>query len=207
MRILRGEEGAALVTALMLTMLALVISMALLYSVTTSTRISASQKRYRSALAAAHGGVDFFTQEIIPSLFQADPNTKSTLESRFDLISLKLPQYDCLQLKITSPTSEWASKCTAEEVSDDPGQSPDATFKLQGLHNEPAFTVSTKIIDTIPGNSDKSGIELDAGSSVSGRDEVIHPQHVPGLYSLSVQGARDGAAAREKARLSVLYAY
>jgi hypothetical protein len=42
---------------------------------------------------------------------------------------------------------------------------------------------------------------------VSGKEEIVHPQHVPGIYNLSVQGEREGGASREKARLSVLYAY
>ena len=38
-------------------------------------------------------------------------------------------------------------------------------------------------------------------------DEIIHPRHVPAIYNLYVQGAREGVQDREKARLPVLYAY
>jgi hypothetical protein len=207
MSIFRREDGAALVTALMLTMMAFVISMALLYSVTTGTRISASQKRYRSALAAAHGGVELLTQEIIPRLFQADPLGTSLIND-FKPIDLKLPQYACLQQKLNNPTANWGS-CNA---SSDPAESPDVTFRLSSDKSTESFSVSSKIIDTVPGNSDKNGSSgsdfLDPGSSVAGKDEgIVHPQHVPGLYNLSVQGVRDGGNVREKARLSVLYAY
>ncbi|EKD59392.1 MAG: type IV pilus assembly protein PilX, partial [uncultured bacterium] len=42
---------------------------------------------------------------------------------------------------------------------------------------------------------------------VSSRDDTVHPRHVPAMYNLSVQGVREEAGSREKARLSVLYAY
>jgi hypothetical protein len=206
MRFSRNQDGAAMVLALMLTMLALVISLALLYSVTSGTKISASQKRYRSALAAAHGGLEVLTREIIPRLFKVE--SKDSLESSFSDISLRLPQYDCLQQKLNSPIAQW-SACTPEQVSPDPSQSPDATFRLSGGQpQDKGFDISTKIIDSVPGNSDKSGNDLlDPGISVAGSDEVVHPQHVPGMYNIAVQGVREGGASREKARLSVLYAY
>jgi hypothetical protein len=207
MAMLRDEKGAALVTALMLTMLALVISMTLLYSVMTGTRISASQKRYRSALAAAHGGVELLTQEIIPQLFQP-AMTETTLVGAFKSIDIALPQYGCLQQKLDHFTAEWGGACSAAQSSADPEQSPDVTFRLRSTGTDGGFRISTKIVDTIPGNSDKGGLDyLDTGMSVTGKDEVVHPQHVPSIYSLSVQGVRDAAGSREKARLSVLYAY
>ena len=205
MAILRCQAGAALVTALMLTMLCLVIAMALLYTVTTGTRISASQKRYRSALQAAHGGVELMTLEIIPRLAQLEA-TESTLKSDFSLIDLQLPHYDCLQQKLAKPTSQWGD-CNASYDTED---SPDLVFKLSGEKiGEKGFNVSAKIVDTVPGNSDKNSSELlDQGSAVAGIDEVIiRPQHVPAIYSVSVQGVREGGHVREKAKLSALYAY
>lgn len=207
MRTLRSEKGAALVTALMLTMLSLIIAMSLLYVVATANRISASQKRYRTALAAAHGAVDLFSREIIPQLFNAGESA-TPLETKYSLVNLQLPGYDCLRQKLSEPTANWSEACRARATAD-PAVSPDATFVLSSERvSDPGFTVATKIVDSVPGNSDKSGIDyLDAGSGVSGRDEVIHPQHVPGIYSIAVEGAKEGGVAGEKARLSVLYAY
>lgn len=205
MRILRGERGAALVTALMLTMLALVISMMLLYSVISDIKVSASQRRYKSALAAAHGGVELLGQEIIPRLFQSV--TRDMLEEEFRLVGLTVPHYECLRQKIDSPADQWLA-CEAEEKSADPEQSPDASFRLNDSGGRGGFRVLTKIVDTIPGNTDRSGIDyLDAGVSMAAKEEVVHPAHIPSIYNLSVQGSRDEGAAREKARLSVLYAY
>jgi len=204
MRILRSTDGAALVTALMLTMLSLVIAMMLLYSVTAGTRISASQKRYRSALAAAHGGVELLSREIVPRLFQSE--TQTSLQDDFSSINLQLSGYGCLQQKLKSSTTNWSS-CSAAQSSSDPAQSPDMTFTLSGLPSEPSFRVTAKIVDTVPGNSDTTGVDyLDQGSSVSGREEGTRPRHVPGMFNISVQGV-GGGADHEKGRLSLLYAY
>jgi hypothetical protein len=206
MRMLRSADGAAMVTALMLTMLALVISMGLIYSVTNGARISASQKRYRSALAAAHGGVELLTLEIMPRLFQTGV-TQAGIKGDFSLLNMQLPQYDCLQQKLKTPSADW-NLCSAAQVSADPAEMPDLAFTLSGSSQEKGFSVTAKIVDTVPGNSDNGAADyLDVGLSVAGKDEVVHPQHVPGIYHLSVQGVRDGASNREKARLSVLYAY
>ena len=206
MRILRSADGAALVTALLLTMLALVISMALLYSITTGTKITANQKRYRSALAAAHGGVELFGQEIIPRLLMQNSALNSVIGD-FSSIDMQLPQYACLRQKLVNPTAHWTG-CSAAQSSADPTQSPDVTFTLRAQPQEQGFSVSAKIVDTLPGNTDLvSDALLDTGISVAGKDEVIHPQQVPSLYNLSVQGVRDGGGSREKALLSVLYAY
>lgn len=204
---LRLEEGAALVTALMLTMLSLVIAMALLSTVLMGTRMSAGQKRYRSSLAAAQGGVELVTREILPALLQPDPlNTVQTnLTDGFSAINLQLPQYSCLQQKLHNPTNMWSAACND---SSDPTLAPDVIFTLGGGSEENGFSVSAKIVDSVPGNSETGGNDLlDPGLSAAGLDEVIHPQHVPGIYHLSVQGAREGGNDREKARLSVLYAY
>ena len=205
MRIALSEEGAALVTALMLTMLSLVIALALLYTVTAGTRISASQKRYHSALAAAQGGVELVTQEIVPALLQALPQTQSYLQGEFFQIGLNLPAYGCLQQKLSTPTANWGSACSQAQTDADPSDAPDMTFTLGGATDQD-YSVAIKIVDTVPGNTDTAGFELlDPGNSVIGREEVIRPQHVPSMFNISVQGV--GGSPREKARLSLLYAY
>ena len=205
MGILRSQGGAALITALMLTMLSLVIALALLTMVTTGTQVSASQKRYRSSLTAAHGGVELLTRELMPRILKGDP--LATLSSDYSPIDLKVPQGDCLRQKLEQPKGKWNS-CSAAQASGDPWQAPDISFRLSGLPSEKGFSVTTKILDTIPGNSDRSGNDLlELGDSVAGKDEAIHPQHVPAMYNLSVQGVREEEGAREKARLSVLYAF
>jgi hypothetical protein len=206
MRLVSSERGAALVTALLLTMLSLVMALTLLYVVSTGSRISASQRSYRTALAAAHGGVELFTQEIIPLMFSGTSAT--SLQDTLSPVHLQVPEFDCLQQKLSVATAGWSQACR-DKAGSDPSRFPDATFRLSsGRPSENGFTVSTKIVDSVPGNSDRGGVDyLDLGGGVAARDEVIHPRHVPGIYSIAVQGVREGGGAREKAQLSVLYAY
>ncbi|WP_224957651.1 pilus assembly protein PilX [Geomonas subterranea] len=203
---LRSDRGAALITALMLTTLSLVIAMALLSTIITGTHVAASQKRYRSSLTAAQGGVDLFTREIMPRLFQADYDPAAFVRD-FTGLDLKVALSPCLRQKLTSPPSAWSS-CDQAQASPDPAQAPDLTFRLAGLPPATGFNISTKIVDTVPGNTDRSGYYLlDAGGAVAAQDDVIRPQHVPALYNIRVQGMREEPGVREKARLSVLYAY
>ncbi|BCG47850.1 hypothetical protein GEOBRER4_n2699 [Citrifermentans bremense] len=205
MAILRSEGGAALITALMLTMLTLVIALTLLTIITAETRVSGSQKRYRSSLAAAQGGVELLTAEIVPRLFQSW--SLDDLKDDYSSIELQLQATDCLKQKLEEPADRW-NKCSTAQASTDPAQAPDVSFRLAGEAPAKGFVVTSKIIDTTPGNSDSSGNDLlDPGGSVTSNDQIVRPRHVPAMYNLSVQGVREEVGSREKARLSVLYAY
>lgn len=202
---LRSQKGAALVTALMLTALALVIAVALLTMITAGTQVAASQKRYHSSLSAARGAVDLFTHELMPRMFQPE-TTVGDLEREFSGIGLRVKLDPCLRQKLTLSPGSWTA-CSAAQASSDPTAAPDVSFRLAGLPAAGGFTVTTKIVDTVPGNTDQSGYDLlDAGGAVAAQDEVVRPQHVPAMYHLAVQGSREGDG-RERARLSVLYAY
>ena len=196
---LNNERGAALVTALMLTLISLAIAMSLLYMVLSGTRMSAAQKRYKSSLDASHGAAELFTKQVIERAFQG--YSSAAIESQFSAVELKLSDTACFQDKIGKPTDLWGSGCSSTV---EPTQAPDMTAKLMGEGTN--FNVFGKIVDTIPGNSDLSGIELDSGAGVAGTGSGISPQHLPGLYTVEVQ-AESEANAREKARLSVLYEY
>jgi len=210
----RGEEGAALVTALLLTLLTLVIATALLYSVTLGTKSTASHRRYSTALAAAEGGVDVLAKEIIPRLFSislAGSLTDGSLRDMEHKLSFMHLEFQrdpdtgqCLQQKLTSRTEEW-DKCEEKMKNSDPAKFPDVTFVLEGSAPSAQYRVSTKIVDTSPGNSFLGGLDLDAGGAVDWKDDGIYPEHVPYLYSIGVQG--ESVTSKEKARLSVLYAY
>lgn len=214
MAILRSEGGAALITALMLTMLTLVIALTLLTVITTGTKVSASQKRYRSSLAAAQGGVELLSAEIVPRLFQSsslapDEQLKKLvlMEQEYSLIDLHLQDPACLKQKLEEPAGSW-NKCSAAQASTDLAQAPDVSFRLAGEAPAKGFVITSKIIDTTPGNSDASGNDLlDPGGSVTSNEPIVRPRHVPAMYNISVQGVREEPGSREKARLSVLYAY
>lgn len=205
MRMIRNENGVAMVTSLILTLISLAITMMLLYMVIMGTKMSASQKRYRNALQASYGGVEVFTKEVIPKLFEG--YLTSELDRKIPNIGLNpIAINACMQQKLNSPVAGWTS-CGDDSTTANPKVSPDMSFRLNGLPTESDFTVFTKIIDTVPGNSDTSNIDyLDPGSSVVGNAGGISPQHLPSLFTIEIQGERT-ANPQEKAHLSVLYAY
>ena len=204
MKKLQNERGIALVTALLLTLIALAITMAILYMVIWQTKLSGAHKRYKTALEASQGGVQLFTQQIIPQVFANVSG--SSLASQFAGLSLNEPNASCLEFKLKNPTSSWSTKCGPDATPFDATSMPDVTFNLQGASSVP-YTVYSKIVDTVPGNSDLSGFTLlDSGAGVAGISSGIAPKHIPAMYRIEVQG-QQATNPLEKARLSVLYAF
>lgn len=205
MRTLQNENGIALVTSLLLTMISLAFVLALLYVVTQGTKMSGAQKRYRNALEASHGGVEVMTKEIIPKLFTGYSSNK--LATDFSTINLAVSSsVTCMQQKMTLTNGHW-SACSVNSSSLDPKVGYDLTFRLQNISGQPGFRVYAKIVDTSPGNSDASGIDyLDSGGGVASSSPGVSPKHLPGMYRLEVQGERE-VNPEEKAKLSVMYAY
>ncbi len=61
----RGERGIALITTLLLGLIALVIIAALMFMLVTGTQISGISKRYSGALEAAKGASEYIIQKIL----------------------------------------------------------------------------------------------------------------------------------------------
>jgi Tfp pilus assembly protein PilX len=204
-KLLNDHRGAALVTALLLTLISLAISMALLSYVITGTKMLASQKRYRNALSAAHGAVEITTMDIIPKLFKG--YSSSSLTSTYSpLNAFTVPvSNDCLRQKLNLTSDKW-SACGSNATVANASLEPDFTYTLAGINVASSFTMKAKVVDTIPGNSDSSGVELDSGMAVAGASSGISPIHLPALITLEVEGTQ-GNNPQEKADLSVLYAY
>jgi Flp pilus assembly pilin Flp len=203
-KLLKNENGIAMVTALMLTMISLTIIMALLYMITAGAQLSGAQKRYKTSLDAAHGGVDVAIKDIVPTMMQnlSDPNLVATVEGSFGAVNLDVTATQaCLQAKLTTPTSQWPSGCSQQS---NPKQSPDMSLLLPSTIGD-RFRVYTKIVDTVKGNSDVSGLQLE-GAGVAESSPVLTPQHFPYLYRVEVQGERE-TNAREQSNVSALYAY
>lgn len=210
MKLIHNEKGVALVTALMLTLVMLAICMTLLYMVTQSTKSSASQKRYMTAVAAGYGGTEII-KDVIPRLM-AYSSVRSALPSitGFNNINLAFPtasgDQNCLsqKLKLDPP---WDA-CSADNTTVDARLKPDFTFTLNGVNAGQNYNVYTKIVSTVAGNSDTSGVDyLEAGLGVAqAGGGVIAPQHFPSLYTIEVTGEK-AINSKERAELSVLYAY
>jgi hypothetical protein len=201
---LQNERGIALVTALMLSLLALAIILALLYVISQGTRTSGASKRYKSALEASYGGVDVFTKAFIPQLSgSSTPNLNSILVGAAPTSG----DTNCIQDKMTKISKDWGA-CSSAAKSANPKDTPDTTFSLRGQAGQPNFNIFAKIVDTQPGNSDMtSGTELlDSGSGVAYGGSGVSPKHMPATFRIEIQGER-ATNPLEKANLSILYAY
>lgn len=207
MKYLRNEDGIALLTALMFTLLCLGMIMTLLYYVIAGTKMSAAQKRYRSTLEASYGGTEFITKTIIPRLFNNYVGGSASLLQDFggsDKLGLTFASTG-LDTKLSTSTSGWVGL----NKTIDPKDTPDVTFTLPGQNAGSNYKVYTKIVDTIAGVGllDASGIDyLDGGQGVAGTSNSTSTPRTPNIYSIEVQGEAT-VNPTEKAGVSVLYAY
>jgi hypothetical protein len=200
---LKNNDGIALVTSLMLTLISLTMIMALLYIVTQSTRASGANKRYKTALEASYGGSELFTKDVLPYLMQnyGSPSLATITAATFSDVALNVTDQVCLQSKLTLPSGKWPAGCSN---SPSPKQNPDVTFNLLSGTGNP-YTIYSKIVETMLGNTDVSGLQLE-GAGVAEGTSGITPQHFPYLYRLEIQGEQSIASSAQ-ANIEVLYAY
>lgn len=208
MKTLGNERGIALVTAILLTALSLIIVFTVLYLVTQGITTSTAMKRYKNSLEASYGGAQFVAKDIIPQIFMG--YSTSVIKGQYSgLMDFNFGvSNNCLRQKLSNPTANWTACTTGDPKSIDAKDTPDMMFTLKGIGPLGSnFKVYGKIVDSQPGNSDMSGFELlDSGSGVTGTSSGVAPKHMPGLYRIEVEGER-AISAKERARLSVLYAY
>lgn len=201
--LLKDNKGIALVTSLMLTLISLVIIMSVMLLINQSISRTGMIKRYKNTVEAAYGGTDVVMKDIIPFILRnyTSANIQTRLATSFSGISLTATTKECLQAKMSLPSVSWPSACSS---SLNAKSTPDFSFQLQASVGQP-FTVYSKIIDTVVGNSDQSGLQLEGGG-VAESSSVITPQHFPYVYRVQIQGERT-TNATEKSEMSVLYAY
>lgn len=200
---LKNNDGIALVTSLMLTLISLTMIMALLYIVTQSTRVSGANKRYKTALDASYGGSELFTKDVLPFLLKnyGSATLAATTAGEFSDVALNISDQTCLQSKLTLPSEKWPVGCSNSPF---PKQSPDVTFNLASATNTP-YTIYSKIVETMLGNTDVSGLKLEGGGVAEGSSGIT-PQHFPYLYRLEIQGEQSVASSAQ-GNIEVLYAY
>src|ERR1039458_2481388 len=75
MKLICNEQGIALVTSLMITLISLTMIMALLYMMTTGIQVSGMQKRYKTVVDATYGGADVVAKDILPYTINQINNT------------------------------------------------------------------------------------------------------------------------------------
>ncbi len=220
----------ALITALMFTVLAFVLSMTLLYMVTAGTRTSGALKRYKTATEATYGGSELVAREMIgmalafPNVSTASNPFSRYLPDRLRALTL-LPESNlsCLHIRLTTPRRFWSPACAAISSS-----TPDISFLLNAASGAP-YRIYSNIVDTsewritsfagtglklttsIAGNSDitsgSENTELIQGAVVESGGQPLESPHYPYLYKIEIQGERRNNPAMEKSNLSILYAY
>lgn len=193
-----NEKGIALVMVLLLSVIALAIMAALIYMLTAGTQISGMQKRYKTALEAGVGGTD-----IIYQLIAARGNPNIPLDV-FSIPAENVDGVNCLIAKLNFNTTDWDPKCS-NTLTINPAEpaSYDMTFTLPGAGTE--YTVYTKIVDTVEGNSG-GDIGLTKGGVVNTNSGEITVVSIPYLYTIEID-AQNADNPAERAKLSVLYQY
>jgi hypothetical protein len=201
------KEGAALITVLVMVVMASIMVTGVYYLINKGVGVSGLEKRYQTAREASFGGMDVYLKEIIPLAISG--KTLSSVVSGFATITsatvAKGSLTDtCFSNKLLKDTANWGSGC---DYTPNAKTSPDVTFTLSGVGTAAPFSVYAKIVDTVPGNSDTSGVLLEGGGGVAeSQSGVIMVQHFPYLYRMEVQGERQ-TRPDEKAGFAVLYAY
>ena len=197
-RILDSQSGIALVLVLIISVIALAIMSALVFMIISGTQISGMQKRYRTAQEAGLGGADI-TYLMIAS--RGAPNITG-LTVDLPAKSVGLGAVNCLKDKLTKKTADWNPVCS-HTISIDPD---DATTydMISEIGLGQTYTVRSKIVDTVEGNS--GGDEgLVKGGVVASSGEV-NVVSVPYLYTLEVD-TENTANRAERSKYSILYQY
>ncbi len=184
---LNSQVGIALVTTLLLTMIAIAIATATIYMVTQSTEVSGIKKRYTTALGASKGGAE--ATALIVSSNGAVP---------FDLNALiTIQDQNCLNLKLFNRRTEWGICNTGERVSN---TSYDIRFDFDN------YQAYSKIVDTIPGNT-LIGESLEVKGVVSGQSGFIkNPTVIPHIYRIEIR-SENSDNPQESADITALYAH
>jgi hypothetical protein len=190
MNYLRNEKGFAMVFVLILAAISLAMTLAMLIMVSRGSYVSGQQKRFRTAVEAGRGGMEAMFQ-LISNRGNPD-NTLYTMLRPTDLQANKL----------VLPTDNWVGLnilSTSSAIDPNNPQSYDMTAPLG------AYTVYTKIVDTVEGNSgaDEGLVKTAVVNAGSGEVTVVS---VPYLYTIEVL-AQSTTNASERSKLSVLYQY
>lgn len=191
--LINNERGIALVMVMILSTIMLAIMAGLIYMVTSGTQISGIQKRYKTALEASTGGA-----EVIYLMIGKRGDPELSLAT-FNINASST----CLTDKLNKNTSSWDGSCN-KSLTIDPSSSStyDMTFQLG---TSPVYTVYSKIVDTVEGNSGGDEGLLKSGVVSSNTGEVT-VKSIPYLYTIEIH-TENASNPAERAKLSILYQY
>ena len=205
------ERGVALVSALIVVSVAAGLFAAIMYFSLTGTEISGLQRKYQSSREASLGAIDVLTKDLLPRVM-GGTNLSAAVSALvkpaavMPAITADAAKDACFTAKLSKATSGWPGGTC--DTGTDPTVNPDIVFNLKGKADQTKpYVVNMKIIDTVSGNSDRTGVVLDLGSGVvDDASALIRIQHFPFLYTI-VTDARQQGSTTERANIEVLYAY
>lgn len=207
----RMNRGVALVSALIVVSVAAGIFGAVMYYAMTGTELSGLQRKYQSSKEASLGAIDILTKDILPRVMSGSDLSGAVTGMANPSDILSAIQADagkdaCFRAKLTGVTSTWPGG-TCDSGSD-ATINPDIVFNLKSTSTSTRpFVVNMKIVDTVTGNSDKTGTILETASGVvDDASSIIKIQHFPFLYTIMTD-ARPQNSTTERANIEVLYAY
>ncbi len=190
-KISRGDRGIALVTTMMLTLLALAIAFATIYMVIQGLEISGLKKRYSSALGAAKGATEG-AGSIISSGLSPDFAAITTINNQA-----------CFDIKLSKGRSSWGVCDTGMGVS---SASYDIRFDFGN------YFAYGKIVDTFPGNTAGGGAgwykpaAVVEGSRGGSSNIIPNPTAIPYIYTLDIR-VENKTNPQDSAEISAVYAH
>jgi type II secretory pathway pseudopilin PulG len=210
-----SEKGAVLVVILVLSAVALMIMTALIYMISTGTRVSGLQKRYQTALEAGHGAADLFYQIIALRGQTADVNSFTDNLNTFGMNAVVNKPAACtgtsggttyydIQAKLMTSDLTWNVPGCNKALNIDPGDPTTYDMKAE-LGTTTKYNVYAKIVATSDGNSGADTGLLNKGVVTANTGEVT-VQSIPYLYTMEVV-SENVANPDERAKLSILYQY
>ncbi len=185
---MRNEKGVALLTVMLMSIVALALTAGLLYMLARGGYLSGMQKQYRTALEAGVGGANVTFRTIA-----AGGNT--------GLVSLA-PVFvsDNLVTKLEHRTADWPA--TADNTLTINPKSPSTYDLAYDLGN---YRVYSKIVNTVTGNTGRDEGLAKSGVVSSTTGELVVVSN-PYLYTIEILSERRTDPS-ERAKLSVLYQY
>lgn len=213
--VLDSERGVALLVVIVLTAVALALMTTLIYLITTGTRISGLQKRYKTALEAGKGGADLFYQVIALRGESSGQTSFLNAINAYNLNSSVTNSNACsgtsggstyygIQAKMMTSSTTWSSGCYPDSLTINPSD-PNSYDMKSDLGTNPKYTVYAKIVAASDGNSG-GDLGLRNKGVVSANTGEVTVMSIPYLYAVEVV-SENAANPDERAKLSILYQY
>jgi len=186
MKILGNEKGFAMAFVLILAAIALAMTLGMLFMVSRGSYVSGQQKRFRTAVEAARGGIEATLQMIGARGNLAVPYNNLVLDN-------------AVGTKLGNPTSAWGGMDNSIAI--DPGVPSTYDMRI----DLGTYRVYSKIVDTVQGNSGADE-GLEKGAVVNSGSGEVTVVSIPYLYTIEVL-SQSQSNATERSKFSVLYQY